>query len=1342
MRLNKPKVASARYGAFGELLAELRRKAGMAHQSDLAARVKSRQQTVSRWEAGLSRPRDTQVPVIAKALNADIAELLRAAGYSTKAPAATFDQPFPIDALSPESFERFSFHLLQLLHPGAIVHRAGATGHAQEGLDIEVQLAKNRRYTFQCKRVDEFGPSKVHKAVADHTRNAIKKFILLSRIASPQARDAIQQHAGWDIWDKEDISLRIRNLPKREQIRLVDMFFRGQRLALLGEVEAGPWQTPDEFFAPFLTGHGVFSHAWQLVGKGPEVEALKAALLDEKVRAVFLTGAGGAGKSRIVKEAIEALPPVPNSLVVFLSPTEEVTNKSLEDLGERMKILVVDDAHDRADLQLLFQFAAVPENKATLLLAFRPYGLEYIKAQAAGFAVAGERVREVKLEPLTLDEATRLAQQALEQHGGPAALAKDIARLTRDCPLATVVGAIVVSKDKRHIMLVGNEDQFRSTLLGRFQDVIAGEIGGSSDADPIRRLLRVLALLQPIHLDEESVANVAERIEHIPPHEFHRLTRLLAEAGVLFRRGGMYRLSPDLLGDQIIESACIANGGGSTGYAERVFDAASDAYLEHVLLNLGKLDWRRANGDPSSSRLLDGVWAKLRPESEYRDPHVGAVSAVAYYQPGRALDFAETLIRKGEYLRDVPAIIKHAAYNYGHLRRACEQLWELGKNDARELGREPSHAVRILSELCAVEPNKPRDYNEVVVDFGLSLLPADDAMTGAYTPFDFLAGILAAEGHTTTSNGKTMSWNQFNVAPQFVAPLRAKVVDASIALLTHPNARTGVLAARFLQKALHYGMNCTPEVRKLWTKEFVSTLGKIERTVRTGALDALILVEIVQSIGWHAHHQKHDTAEAARRVLNAIPDTFEFRTAVALLNAYSAVLGRQDLALLAKEAGERLDALVREWLAAYPEPEDLRAALAKAIQHIDLNAGLKTTGSSEFFWRLIQASPALARVIVDDALADPNSRTRLCAGVALAKMMLDDRAAGSRAISRVLEEGAPDLVSSAGRAYRIVGIKEARADDLANVAKLLGSADERVVLSAIGILMNVANEDARTAAELILHVNLGLSHQVADEVLMLFYQEEKGLFEQFTVDGMEQVLRRLEVLPELEGHWIDSFLSRASRTFPRLTAEFFMRRVERAADKNDWQLRPCNFGPYGQVPLLFRQTAEFPTLLRDIATWMNARDSKDFLFHERAKQLFGAMFSPFDDVLVGFLRDWIRVATSADLHTICSILDEAPNDFVFAHRSFVDEVLRKAKQLGRKPYERAISVLYGSAISGIRTGTPGEPFPQDLKMKADAEKALKEILRFSPSYEVYDDIRKCADERIARSLKEAERYEE
>src|SRR3954464_5385385 len=99
--------ARSPHEALGRLLAELRQKAGIASQAEFATLVKSTQQTVSRWEAGQSRPRDKQIPLIAAVLRASVDDLLAAAGFTSKTAVVSFDQPFPIDGLTPDSFERF-----------------------------------------------------------------------------------------------------------------------------------------------------------------------------------------------------------------------------------------------------------------------------------------------------------------------------------------------------------------------------------------------------------------------------------------------------------------------------------------------------------------------------------------------------------------------------------------------------------------------------------------------------------------------------------------------------------------------------------------------------------------------------------------------------------------------------------------------------------------------------------------------------------------------------------------------------------------------------------------------------------------------------------------------------------------------------------------------------------------------------------------------------------------------------------------------------------------------------------------------------------------------------------
>ncbi|MGY8665389.1 hypothetical protein Q3C01_23900 [Bradyrhizobium sp. UFLA05-109] len=130
------------------------------------------------------------------------------------------------------------------------------------------------------------------------------------------------------------------------------------------------------------------------------------ALGDPSVAAILLIGTGGSGKSRILKQSIEAFEGGHKGVAVrYLSRNAELTKKSLEELGGKEKLLVVDDAHDQTDLQILFQYAADPSNKARLVLSLRPYGLDHIKAQASTFSLIGPPLREIALERLTLAEA-------------------------------------------------------------------------------------------------------------------------------------------------------------------------------------------------------------------------------------------------------------------------------------------------------------------------------------------------------------------------------------------------------------------------------------------------------------------------------------------------------------------------------------------------------------------------------------------------------------------------------------------------------------------------------------------------------------------------------------------------------------------------------------------------------------------------------------------------------------------------------------------------------------------------------------------------------------------------
>jgi hypothetical protein len=1046
----------------------------------------------------------------------------------------------------------------------------------------------------------------------------------------------------------------------------------------------------------------------------------------------------------VLKEAVGECQARHKDLTIrFLSPTQDATGQSLDELGKAEKLLVVDDAHDRSDLPILFQYAATPQNNARLVLSLRPYGRDYVKGQAANFALAGRLVAEVDLPALSLAQATELARQALEKFSGPVSEAETIARYTRDCSLATVIGAQVVATDRRHFELVKNEEIFRATLLGKFQDVIAGRVGSKSETDLVRKILRVLALIQPFYPEDQTILEIVSGVENIESHDVSRIIRALTEAGVLFRRGGRYRLSPDLLADYLIENACVGPGATSTGYAEKVFSIAGERYVENVLLNLGKLDWRLANGEPRNSRLLDGVWGQLSPSREYGDPHIKAVTAVAYFQPERALSFAEKLIALGQHLRELPQLIKYTTFTFAYTNRACECLWELGKADTRELNPNPSHAIRILSELCAVEPTKPVQFNEAIVGFALSLFDRDDSWKHRYSPFDILRGILQSEGHTTQAKGRQFLLKKFGVNLDAVGKLRAKVVDATIATLSNSNARAAALAGQLLQEALRGPMDPSPEALPKWAADFAQTLNKIAEYIATHEIDPLALIEVGHSVWWHAYHGFPETKIIAQRILDSLPRSLEFRTLLALVDGHgNTIRVHADFREHRKKWDDHLAELVADLLKAYPDGETLRTVISAHVRHINANHPGSNSSTYILFWRLISASLALAKATVEDALLHPASPTRQFVATALAKVAQDNRDECVMWMKRFGQSGASDLRAAIGIAFSLFGDHELplSPEEFDLLRQELRSRDERVAHSAVLGVRSISKGDWRLTIDLLKEVDLSISAKLADEVFMSFTAHDGDFLPVLSGEDVDVFLNSLMELPRLDGWWIETFLAAISEKYAVRLSRFFMARVDHAATAGDWNYRPCNYGPYGHVPLRFRSSLDFGPVLRQVSDWMKSRD--DLLFRERSAELFDTMFKPFDESLVANLREWAETATEEDIKAIAKILGEAPPDFVFAHRDFVVSFIERARQFGERALEEAISNLLRSAISAVRSGTPGEPTPDDLATRAEAESAVAELPRFSPAFALYDRIQKHASWSIDISIRDGEAFEE
>lgn len=1334
---------------FGRRLNAARQAIGIANQTELAALLGVRQQTVSRWEQGLSRPRAGQIPEIASALRCDTGELLSAAGYAPKsAPQATFDQPWPIDALSPTSFERFCTYFLESLYPEADVHRYGDQGHKQHGLDIEAIFPDGRVSTFQCKRHAAFGPKKVDDAVKAHTRKATQKVILLSSVASTQARDAIKKYSDWELWDREDISRLIRqDLPKAKQRTLVDVFFSGQHRTLTGELDASPWYTPDAFFAPTLQINRAFSHSWELVGREAELDELFRFADESSQPVALLVANGGSGKSRLLKAVADRIAGARLPLDIYFLSRDALTTKSLDELGPRPKLLICDDAHEREDLGLLFDYAADPSRHARLVISLRHYGMERIKRQAR--AVSGSEITCVYLPKMSQADSEALALQALKRFGGNQSHAGRLAAYTRDCPLATVIGAEVLSTSKvlpPEFLL--SEETFRAELLSRLVESIVEGVSKGLNASAVRITLAAISLLQPIKDEDPALIDALASIAGLKSNEIAQITRRLREAGVLFQRGFSSRIAPDLLADFVVEEECISRTGLSTGFAESVFDAVPAAYVEHILANLGRLDWIKSSGDTRQSRLLDALWERVLTDSEHTSAYLRAAAAVAFYQPNQALNFAARLIRAGQEKESAAKIIRNAAYNYECLPKACQLLWEMGQHDPRSLGRNPSHPIRILAELASPEPSKPIAYIECVVDFAISLIPMDSSWESPYTPLDIMVSALATEGHTTSSTQREMRMNAFLVSGVNMTPVRKKVINTCIELLFHSNISRGYRAAGLLESALRFPMGLfnmavSSEGRDQWVDEFCCTLKSINDQLETRETSPVVFNRLAHAVSWHAKYFDGATTQLAKKAMTRQKDSLHSKAINFLMSGWGRVIG---------EVGdeysiEKRDAILREFtgqiLHAYPDPSKLRSFIEDCLREI---AGAKEDSPNSPFGlvtHIIWSSSGFAKALVEDACLRSDSLTQPFAGLALARLLSDDATYAVDVVASNLTIDDTVGMQMVAEAYARYRPNDRYSEtDIRALKQIVTSNSKRIALHGADSIGLVASVDRKLAAELLALANLSIDSDVADHYLMWLCNTNAISVDEITQGQLQSILHQLTQLDRLDSYWIQEFLGKAIRYKTELMIEFFKSRVERALESESWY-QPIPYSSFRHGSFGLTTLPDSKSWLDYIFGWARTR-SDDVPFRYQFSYLIEGLCAPFNDDFFSYLENFIDSGKSSDLELVMTILRETAHTFVFERETFVIRFLRRAKSFGFEFMERAVNALYASAIGGVRTGVPGKPFPRDLAVRDSAEAVLSRIGRFEPAYELYEALLNDAkaeikqQERIGQAMDEEE----
>ena len=203
-------------------------------------------------------------------------------------------------------------------------------------------------------------------------------------------------------------------------------------------------------------------------------------------QAIVISGRGGSGKSRLLRAwAMNNK----KKNVRFVSAGLEVDATSLELLPKGPAYLVIDDAHDRSDILVMLNGVARTRPEMKVVVSTRPYGISRLKDDLLKSGISFDPEMIISVSELTIEDTKRLAEEVLHDPSvnGDIRYAERIAEMTKDFPLATVIGSRLVGQGRIKPELLNNDKQFREELFGIFRDVVAGKVGGAN-SDEIREL--------------------------------------------------------------------------------------------------------------------------------------------------------------------------------------------------------------------------------------------------------------------------------------------------------------------------------------------------------------------------------------------------------------------------------------------------------------------------------------------------------------------------------------------------------------------------------------------------------------------------------------------------------------------------------------------------------------------------------------------------------------------------------------------------------------------------------------------------------------------------------------
>jgi transcriptional regulator with XRE-family HTH domain len=1346
---------------LGQLLEGARTRLALS-QGALAGLLEVSQQSVSRWEKGISRPRPRLIARLVEVLNLDVAELA-AAVDGTTSPAASagraggqVDDTAPLRPLTPmlpfqrltaEEFERVVADLMERRYPGAKVSQLGGQGDDQRGFDVLIVQPDGHRIGVQCKREQQFGPKKIKKAVEAAELDVDESFIALARVATAEARFELDKHSGWQLWDLADLSRQARLLDPEAAHQVVRTYFPDHVEAFLGLKPASPWRTAEEYYRS--SSHTLLDHRQTLVGRAQLVDNVVTWVNDpEATEIAMVIGRGGLGKSKLLWEVATRAESA-DVHIRFLAVGQQPVADDFDHLPRTGSLVVVlDDAHAIDRVAGIISQLWQSRPGAKVLLATRPYGKVELDAEIWRLNQAPRTTEHWELGDLTHTEAAELVADLTSRRARDP-FTRQLAAVSRDCPFIAVVAADLYRRGELEGSTFASDAALRRDVFRRFAGQMTGPSGGL-DAAERRSVLAALAIFQPVRLDDPDFeAAVGELTGIVSWDVVNGRIRELEDAGLVLRRGGTaVRVIPDMFADVLVANAAYDDRSAlPTSFLAHAQRGARGTALQHLLLNASRIDWQVRRGGSGRADIVDGLWVALREQllSGSFDEQLSLlklVSRIAYFQPDLALQLVDEVLAadeddrapvdpverrwaatRADVVHATVPVLQNVAYHLEFLRPALDRLWVLALDDQRSTNQHPEHPLRVLRGIADLRTGKPFVYIDAVIDAAADWLTTPSRLS----PFDVVEPILAVEGSDEVSSDMTLTFHSFGIDPVPVRPVRQRVVDLAFTQAESSDFPSAVRAIKTLEQAIRapIGMlnrQITDSERERWAIEF---LPLIERLGQLGAdpdHDPAIRLAIREALGWHAHHSETATKQAARTALASLVTTIEDDLAACLHAGGGRMAMRTGLNFEEAERAQREEfSRVAAAISEGRSDQDILDRLEHRLR-IGRLASERVDGSGRFIADFFAGRPSAATLLCERALTGDLPELATFTAIAIGVLANAGDTGAIPLASSMLAKDDTQLQWSAAsglswnRTGR-VGLLPGEDTVLATMAAH-DNADVRTIAGRAAFSISLA--DTAAALDLLTKIEFRGSPRVAAAALSGFVLQSPLNWSDTAPALRTSVLNQLVDLGSIDEYEIMGALSELSLIDPLRVTRLLMKRVDRQTELQslDYDALPYHWDP----ALRIQQTTKLARCLAEVRDWMTRRghDRSRYHLQDDGAELYKLVAGDWNDQALATLSDFGDAPAEAALVTAGQLLAHAPVTILLAQVPLIANLLHRAESLGKDSAELVLHALL--TTTGVFTTWIGERSQKDEQELEQARRITRDLPRGSVERRFFEQL--------------------